>query len=374
MKRVLQVYGEILSNGGQEAFSMNIYRNINREKVQFDFFTPYYCDNENLKNEIENLGGKVFQGGGKFELEGNKKDFVQNLKKFLSKNPYEIVHINSGSVFALAIGAKIAKKYGAKKIVVHSHCTGNDNLKYRIIKLISSPIFLRNATNYLACSQEAAIWKFPKKIIKGKKYEVIKNGIELEKFKFSQEIRKEYRKKLNLENKTVIVHIGRFTEQKNHEFLIKMFSQLLKRDKKFILLLVGDGLNKKNIIEMVKKMKIDKEVSFLGIRRDVSQILQASDIFVFPSKFEGLGIVAIEAQATGLPTICSENIPEEANKTDLFYKLNLSDDIDKWINQIMIFKNRKNVKERSDYTKELRLVGYDAKDSAKRLEEIYLKG
>ena len=374
MKRVLQVYGEILSNGGQEAFSMNIYRNINREKVQFDFFTPYYCDNENLKNEIENLGGKVFQGGGKFELEGNKKDFVQNLKKFLSKNPYEIVHINSGSVFALAIGAKIAKKYGAKKIVVHSHCTGNDNLKYRIIKLISSPIFLRNATNYLACSQEAAIWKFPKKIIKGKKYEVIKNGIELEKFKFSQEIRKEYRKKLNLENKTVIVHIGRFTEQKNHEFLIKMFSQLLKRDKKFILLLVGDGLNNKNIIEMVKKMKIDKEVSFLGIRRDVSQILQASDIFVFPSKFEGLGIVAIEAQATGLPTICSENIPEEANKTDLFYKLNLSDDIDKWINQIMIFKNRKNVKERSDYTKELRLVGYDAKDSAKRLEEIYLKG
>ena len=374
MKRVLQVYGEILSNGGQEAFSMNMYRNINREKVQFDFFTPYYCDNEKLKNEIENLGGKVFQGGGKFELEGNKKDFVQNLKNFLSKNPYEIVHINSGSVFALAIGAKIAKKYGARKIIVHSHCTGNDNLKYRIIKLISGPIFLCNATNYLACSQEAAVWKFPKKIIKDKKCEIIKNGIELEKFKFSQEIRKEYRKKLDLENKTVIVHIGRFTEQKNHEFLIKMFSQLLEKDKEFKLLLVGDGPNKKNIMEMVKKMKIDKAVSFLGIRRDVSQILQASDIFVFPSKFEGLGIVAIEAQASGLPTVCSENIPEEANKTDLFCKLNLSDDINKWINQIMSFKDKKNVKERSDYIKTLRLEGYDAKDSAKRLEEIYLKG
>ena len=128
MKRVLQIYGEILSNGGQEAYSMNMYRNINREKVQFDFYTPYYCDNENLVKEIEQLGGKVYTGGGKFELEGNKKDFVKNLSEFLSNNPYEIVHINSGSIFALAFGAKIAKKYGAKNIIVHFGHTQTNSL------------------------------------------------------------------------------------------------------------------------------------------------------------------------------------------------------------------------------------------------------
>ena len=371
MKRVLQVYGEILSNGGQEAFSMNMYRNINRERVQFDFFTPYYCDNEKLINEINQLGGKVFQGGGKFEVEGNKKDFVKNLEKFLSTNPYEIIHINSGSIFALAFGAKIAKKYGAKNIIVHSHSTGNDNLKYRIIKMISGPIFLKNATYYLACSKEAADWKFPKRVTKNENYEIIRNGIELDKFKFSAKIRDEYRKKLNLEDKFVVTHIGRFTNEKNHEFLVKLFSKLKEKNNNCKLLLIGEGKNKNKIEEIVKTMGFSDSVEFLGIRDDVNKILQASDVFVFPSKFEGLGIVAIEAQATGLPTICSENIPEEANQTDLFYKLNLADDINIWIDKIL---NCKVKEQRYKYSEKLKLSGYDAKDSAKMLEEIYLKG
>ena len=374
MKRVLQVYGEILSNGGQEAFSMNMYRNIDREKVQFDFFTPYYCNNEKLIKEIEGLGGRVYQGGGKFNTEGNKKDFILNLKKFLKKNPYEIVHINSGSIFALAFGAKIAKKYGAKKIIVHSHATGYNNLKYKIIKTLSVPVFLKSATNYFACSKEAAVWKFPSKIIKDEKYDIIKNGIELEKFQFSYRIRNEYRKKLNIENQFVIVNVGRFTDEKNHEFLVKLFFQFLKENKNSKLLLIGEGPNKKNMMEMVRKFGIEKYVLFLGIRDDVNNILQASDVFVFPSKFEGLGIVAIEAQATGLPTICSENIPEEANQTDLFFKLYLSEDINRWINTIMKFKDSDNISKRLGYVQKLKIAGYDASDSVKRLENIYLKG
>ena len=374
MKRVLQIYGEILSNGGQEAFSMNMYRNIDRKKVQFDFFTPYYCNNEKLIQEIEGLGGRVYQGGGRFDTVGNKRDFIINLKKFLEENPYEIVHINSGSIFALAFGAKIAKKCGAKKIIVHSHATGYNNLKHKIIKCISVPVFLKSATNYFACSKEAAVWKFPKKIIKDGKYDIIKNGIELEKFQFSQRIRNEYRKKFNLENQFVIVNVGRFTDEKNHEFLIKLFSQFLKENRNSKLLLIGEGTNKKNIIEMTKKLGIDKYVLFLGIRDDVNNILQASDVFVFPSKFEGLGIVAIEAQASGLPTICSENIPEEANQTDLFFKLYLSENINKWINTIMRFKDSENISKRKDYVQKLKIAGYDASDSAKRLENIYLKG
>ena len=338
MKRVLQVYGEKLSNGGQESFSMNMYRNIDREKVQFDFFTPYFCDYNKLINEIESLGGRVFQGGGKFEVEGSKKDYIKNLERFFLKNPYEIVHINSGSIFALAFGAKIAKKYGTKKIIVHSHSTGNDNLKYKVIQKISAPVFINNATNYLACSKDAASWKFPKKIINEGKYEIIKNGIELDKFKFRPNIRNEYRKKLNLENNFVITHVGRFTDEKNHEFLIKLISELKEKINKCKLLLIGDGKNKEKIEKMVKEMQLSSFVVFLGIRDDVNKILQASDVFVFPSKFEGLGIVAIEAQATGLPTFCSENIPEEANLTDLFCRVNLSDDIKIWADKILDFK------------------------------------
>lgn len=325
-----------------------------------------------MKSRIQD--GRVYQGGGKFELEGNKKDFVINLKDFLSKHHYDIVHINSGSIFALAFGAKIAKKYGAKKIIVHSHCTGNDNLKYRIIKITSAPIFLKNATHYFACSKEAATWKFPNKIIKNGNYEIIKNGIELERFKFSQDIRNKYRENLGLDNQFVIAHVGRFTDQKNHEFLIKIFAQLKNKCNNCKLLLIGDGPNKNKIIDIVKELGIDSSVVFLGIRNDVNNILQAADIFVFPSKFEGLGIVAIEAQAAGLPTLCSENIPNEANQTDLFYKLDLSDDINFWVNKILELKNKKSELNRIDYIQKLKLAGYDAKDSARRLEDIYLKG
>ena len=125
---------------------------------------------------------------------------------------------------------------------------------------------------------------------------------------------------------------------------------------------------------MVNEKNLKNSVSFLGIRNDVNKILQAADMFIFPSRFEGLGIVAIEAQATGLPTLCSENVPEEANQTDLFNKLNLFDGIDTWINKIIELKDKKYENTREDYTEKLRLAGYDAKDSAKRLEDIYLKG
>lgn len=156
--------------------------------------------------------------------------------------------------------------------------------------------------------------------------------------------------------------------------MIKIFAQLKNKCNNCKLLLIGDGPNKNKIIDIVKELGIDSSVVFLGIRNDVNNILQAADIFVFPSKFEGLGIVAIEAQAAGLPTLCSENIPNEANQTDLFYKLDLSDDINFWVNKILELKNKKSELNRIDYIQKLKLAGYDAKDSARRLEDIYLKG
>lgn len=368
--RVLQIFAEPLSDGGQESFIMNMYRNINKNKIQFDFFTPYYCNNLKMKEKIERFGGNVFAQGKKFETKRRKRFFIKELKKFLKNNNYEMVHIHSGSVFALAYGAQIAKKYGVKKIIVHSHCTGINSFKYRLIKRLSESMFLKNATDYLACSKEAAVWKFPKKIINENQYVVIKNGIELEKFVYNQATREEYRKELKIKKEELVIgHIGRFEIQKNHDYLVEVFEELNKREDAIKLLLVGTGSLKKDIINKIKEKNLQDKVILLENRDDVYNILQAIDIFVFPSLFEGLGIVAIEAQAAGLQTICSENVPEEANVTTLFHKIEISNGKEKWADEILKYKTY----ERKDIIEEIRTNGYDAKKSAKVLEEIYSK-
>lgn len=370
MIRVLQVFGEPLSNGGQEAFIMNMYRNIDRENVQFDFYTPFFCDNANLKNEIEKLGGQVFVSNGKFDGQANKKDFVNKLESFLRKNKYEIIHINSGSIFNLAIGAKLAKKSGAKKVIVHSHATGVNNLKYKLIKFTSKNIFLKNTDVYLACSAEAAKWKFPKKIIKYNKYSIVKNGIELEKFIYNEEIRNLYRKKLNIkEDEFVVGNIGRMDVNKNHKFLIETFVQYLNYNKNSKLLIIGSGSLKKEILNLIDSFHIQDRVILLENRSDINMLLQAMDIFVFPSIFEGLGIVTIEAQAAGLITICSEGVPQEAKVTELFKSFNLKNSPKNWAKEIQKYEKY----DRKNFYHIIKSKGYDALDAAMHLQKIYME-
>ena len=322
-----------------------------------------------MREKIELYGGEVIAQGKNFETKKRKRFFVQELTKFLKKSKYDIVHIHSGSIFVLAYGAKIANKYGARKIIVHSHCTGVDNMKYKIVKMASEKIFIDNATNYLACSREAAIWKFPQSIIENEKFVVIKNGIQLEKFKYLEKIRTEYRSMLDIkDNEFVIGNVGRFEIQKNHEYLLEIFEELSKKMTNSKLILVGTGTLKEKIIKQIKEKKLQNKVIILEKRDDVNKILQAMDVFVFPSFFEGLGIVAIEAQAAGLHTICSENIPPEANMTDLFHKLNISDGKEVWVNEILKYIKY----ERSDRVELLRKNGYEARESAKTIENIYL--
>ena len=367
MKRILQVFGEPLSSGGQEAFIMNMYRNIDRTKIQFDFFTPYYCDNIELKEEIEKLGGKIYIGNGDNDSKKKKKEYILKLKKFLKNHKYEIIHIHSGSTFALAFGAKYAKKNGAKKVIVHSHCTGINNLKYRIIKKVSNGMFKKYATDYCACSKSAAEWKYPKNIIKNKKYTVIRNGIELEKYRYNKNTREKYRNQMNIKDKFVLCNVGRLTEEKNQIFLIELFLKVKSKINNAELFIIGEGKEKEKIIKMINQYDLQDSIKLLGARSDVNNLLQAADMFIFPSLYEGLGIAAVEAQAAGLKTLCSENIPDEAIVTDLFYQIKLSDGIEKWIE--VIVNNMKY--ERKDTTNEIKSKGYDAKTSAKILEKIY---
>lgn len=370
MKRILQVFGEPLDNGGQESFIMNIYRNIDREKVQFDFFTPYYCANESLRAEIEQMGGKVFEKAGRFNGQGNKNDFLENLSAFFKEHQYDTVHIHSGSTFSLALGAKLAKKSGAKKVLVHSHATGYNNLQYKVIRAIAPFFFKGNATHYLACSKLAAEWKFPSSVIRKGNYLVINNGIDAEKFSFSQATREQYRKELGLENQFAICHVGRFSPEKNHSFLLDVFAQIKKTVPNARLLLIGEGPLKEEMMQKAKDLQLEKDVLFLGIRKDVSNILQSADLFIFPSIFEGLGIVAIEAQSAGLPVLASKQIPEEAAVTPYFCSLPLSEGAESWAKAALSLSP---AKDRAACSALVASNGFSSANSASILQKLYLE-
>lgn len=366
--RVLQVFGEPFSSGGQEAFIMNMYENINRDNVQFDFFTPYYCDNANMKKRIQELGGNVFVCNKSFDKK-RKENFKEQLILFLENNYYDIIHIHSGSTYVLANGAKIAKKFGINKVIVHSHIAGTNKIKSLLLKIFFSGKLKKNADYFFSCSRAAAEFKFPNKIIKENKYTVINNGIDCEKYSYNEEIRHEYREQFNFENCFVIGNVGRMENQKNQSFLIDVFNEISKIDETARLLLVGAGSLEQMLRNKIKDYDLESRVIILQNRSDVNKILQAVDVFAFPSIFEGLGIVAIEAQAAGLVTVCSEFIPEEANITELFKRVPISDGINRWVSEILKYKDNK----RKDYSKKIIEAGYSAKESASKLEKIYLE-
>ena len=370
-KRILYMYGEWLNSGGQETFTLNVLNNINKDKIVIDLFTPYTSRDNSIIEAVKNENGKIYAYNGRFENErGDKKDFYNNTKSFLKEygKRYDIVHIHSGSTFSLALGAKLAKKYGIKKVIVHSHCTGYKNLKYKIVKFISYYFFKKYVDVYCACSNDALYWKFSNKLINDSNHFILKNGIEVEKFLYDEKVRNEYRNKLNLKNRFVISNVARLCDQKNQQFLLEVFNVVHKLEKKSLLLLVGDGPNREMLENKTKELGLVEDVVFLGKRNDIPNLLQASDIFVFPSVFEGLGISVIESQTNGLMTICSENIPMEAFITDLCIKMNLNSSYEEWADEIVKHKEYK----RKNMKKEIDKSGYNINSLANDLEELYL--
>ena len=367
--KVLQVFGDPISYGGQEKFVYNIYKYMNDDSVIFDLFTPFYCNNDEIKNFIEKRGGKVYHYDFEFKsFDENKKYFYKSLTDFLKNHKYEIVHIHSGSIFTLAFGAKIAKKMGVKNVIVHSHNSGIKNLKYRIMKAISKNIFLKNVDYYFACSKLAAYFKYPKQIIKNQNYKIINNGVDITKFKYEKETRKKIKKELSCENKTVIGHIGRFAPEKNHTFLIEIFKEYKKINNNAVLILIGVGELQDSIKEKVAQSGIKDDVKFLGTKDNVNDYLNAMDIFVLPSLYEGLPIVGVEAEATGLPVISSVEVIKDLPVEELTNYYSLKNSPKDWalkIDDILKNANRKDV---SDY---IINSGYEISNIAKKLTDFY---
>ncbi len=355
--RVAQIIGKWLG-GGVESVVMNYYRHIDRSKIQFDFI----CDEDSTNipyEEIEKLGGKVIL------IPPYQKIFKyhKELKKILKEGNYKIVHshINTLSVFSL-FAAKCA---GVPVRIAHSHSTTNKQEKKKnLVKQVLRPFSKVFATDYMACTEHAGRWLFGNKEYDNGNVYLLNNAIDLDKFKYDEKLRKEKRKELNIKEDTLVIgHVGRFVEQKNHRFLIDIFNEVHKQNKNSILLLIGQGPLMEEMKEKVDSLGISDSVKFLGQREDVSELYNAMDLFLFPSLYEGLGMVLIEAQANGLPCIASTEVPKIADISNNVQFYNLNDSIDIWLKNYDI-KRFKFIQKNCIY---------DIKKEAEKLENIYYK-
>lgn len=361
--RVAQIIGKWLG-GGVESVVMNYYRHIDRTKIQFDFI----CDEDSTNipyEEIEKMGGKVIL------IPPYQKVFKyhKKLKEVLKSGGYKIVHshINTLSVFSL-FAAKCA---GVPVRIAHSHSTTNKKEKKKnLLKQVLRPFSKVFATDYMCCSELAGRWLFGNKEYDNGNVYLLNNAIDLDKFKYEEEKRKEKRKELNIEDSTLVIgHVGRFVEQKNHRFLIDIFNEVHKQKENSILLLAGQGPLMEEMKEKVKILGIEDSVKFLGQRNDINELYQAMDLLLFPSLYEGLGMVVVEAQISGLPCVVSTEIPKIAKVTKKITFVNLENKIKPW-NEV-IFKylsniNRKNI----NFTD--KIENYDIKKDVTKLEIKYI--
>ena len=323
--RILQITGG-MNMGGIENFIMNIYRNIDRNKIQFDFLI-HQEEKQIFEDEINFLGGKVFRipslaKVGHFKYLKGLRDF------FLSHQEYQIIHSHYNTISGIIL--KEARKCSIKNRISHSHTAYP---KYKLLESIyknySKYLLRKNATEYLACSKEAGEWLYGK----NKKFKIIKNGIDINKFLFDEKIRKSEREKLGMKEFSILC-LGRLSKEKNHMFLLEVMEEINKKEKDITLYIVGMGILENQLKQEVKNRKLEN-VKFLGVQKEVYKLLNAMDLMVFPSIYEGLGIVAIESQSNGLTVLASENIPDEADmKAGLFYKFNLSSGAEKWARKI----------------------------------------
>lgn len=356
--------------GGIQSFLIENIKHMDRSNIDIEFLLLDDGNEYELETELKNLGIKVYKLKGIWIRKPS--DYIKYSKAvdkfFKEHHDYKLIHLNASSKNFLIL--KKAKKYGIKIRIAHSH-----NIEFQtknILKRFVGNCFkipLREyATHYFACSELAGEWLFGKKISKEGKITIIHNAVDVEKFKFDEAKRNKIRKELKIEDKLVFGNVGRFSEQKNHIFLIDIFNEIYRSNNNVALLLVGTGEKEEEIKEKVRKLGIEDVVYFLGFREDVNHLMSAMDVFLLPSLYEGLPVVAVEAQAAGLPSFVSKDvITEEVKITDLIHFISLKNTAEEW-KDIILNSNL----ERKDKTKELIDKGYYINDTSKELENIYL--
>lgn len=331
MKRLLCLMSN-MNAGGAETFLMKIYREIDKTKYQIDFCINI-LDKNYYEDEILTLGGKIYRIPSR---SNNIKKHNEELANIISNNNYKYVLAVSSSS-ASFIDLKIAKMSGAKICSIRSSNSNlNMNLKNRFLQSLLRKIFIKYADELISPSDLAAVCMFGKNFNQDKRFNYLHNALNYDEYSFNEYKRKKIRNEFLLEEKDLVVgHVGRFYEQKNHKYLIEIFHELVKKNSKFKLLLVGTGELENEIKSMVANLGIVDHVIFSGVRSDVKDILSAMDVFVFPSLYEGMPNTVVEAQAAGLPCLLADTITKQANITGNVYYKSLSDRPVEWANTII---------------------------------------
>lgn len=325
MIRVLQCVNN-MHRAGLETMLMNYYRNIDREKIQFDFLV-HRQERSDYDDEIESLGGRIFRAPRLYPQ--NYPAYFAYMKKFFREHPeYKIVHSHIDAMSYLPLLA--AKKANVPVRIAHSHSASADfDAKYPMKQLFRLGLGTV-ATHYLACGQAAGTFLF-----RGKDFQIISNAVDADAFQYIEAVRCAKRQEMGLADELVLGHVGRFTSVKNHEYLLDVFSQVLRMKPDSVLLLVGTGELEQKIRNMVERRGLSDHVRFLGNRSDVNDLYQSMDVFVMPSLYEGLPLVGVEAQFAGLPCVFSDSISREVQFTKKCCFLGLDQGTEVWAKSVI---------------------------------------
>lgn len=361
-------YIGIFGTGGIEHVVLQLFQHINHQKFDIDFVIDFWQEVA-CEEEIYSNNGRIrsiFPAAGEVTKAYQKVLKAWHFYRLLKKEKYDIVHMHLSYPSTL-LYCFIAKLAGVRVRVVQSHASnyGDIGRVYRKISELARKFFLPSATHLLAVSHEAGKWMFG-----NRKYDILSNGIEVDKFTYSESDREHLRKHYNLDEETLVIgHVGRFSFAKNHEFLVDIYKEILKKQSNAMLLLIGEGILKEDIVRRIEQLGIRDKVLMVPFTSSVAQYYQMMDAFVFPSRYEGFGIAALEAQVSGLPVWISNEVPKEVELTDNIYSLSLDKTAEEWANNIM---ERLKKFVRRDCLAAIENKGIDIKEKSKWLENYYL--
>ena len=362
MKRALQVVYNMDICGGIQSFIMNVYRKIDRNKIQFDFLIFEHSCNS-YEEEIKKLGGNIYI------VPGRKQGIIKNknaLNEFFTLHKYDVVHYHSDSLSNIE-PLVAAKRNRVRTRIMHCHSTNiiSNNKIYYLLHKYNKTRISKIATHFFACSNDAKQWAYAKTKIESKA-KVIYNGIDFSKYQKNIKEDNKTRKELKIgKDNFVVCHTGRFVKVKNYDFILKIFSKVLERNNKSILILIGDGELFNEIQNKIKNMNLQNNIKMLGKRNDVNKILRVSDSFVYPSLYEGFGMSVLEAEAVGIPCNISNNIPDDVVINDNVIKISLNENAERWAE--LVLNNNKRCSNKSLINKK-----FDIDSTVDELMKYYL--
>lgn len=348
--------------GGIEKFLLDVWNCMDHTEITFDFITDY--EHPAFHDEFISSGCKIFHLPSRVK---HPVQFRQGLERVIMENGYDIIHVHKNSCADMSV-FEVCNKLNVKCVIAHSHNTSNASGRkiYNLLHYINRPRIRRLSHVKFACSERAGEWMFGKRACDTGKINVIKPSIDVNSFKFNTEIRARVREAMGLRDKFVVGHVGRLSYQKNHKFLFEILLELYKRNQNVVLLLIGEGEMRAELERTVTDLGLSGLVRFLGMRKDTNELYQAMDVFVFPSLYEGFGLVGVEAQTAGLPCVVSDEVPTNVVLTDTCIQLPLDIGPAKWAEAILLDNGI-----RQDHSVEISNKGYDINETADILTGYY---